>query len=142
MITDLLQPTVDQVCDEFGIPQTDLTELEEGIIGLPWLKIVAKKGKRVRVDQHWAKMTIGKGQIPVLLYKNGKSDWQVRMQVDIDSGRYATLTVVTISLVDFLCWFEERLTYEIQVEQFLIEEARQIAQNQTFIHSIKGITKQ
>lgn len=140
-VIKLLQPIVDKVYSEVGwqVPklQRNTMQSDDGgfdIAGLEWLALevkhhaVANKGKIESWWQQTVRQAHGgqdgdgwevvagrKTQVPVLIWRVDKGQWNVVVMVSIPiSTRVRVKVRSTVRIEDWLVWFEYRLRAEIQ----------------------------
>lgn len=125
-VRDLIQPIVDKVCAELGLDameiKRNLNQSREGghdLIGLSWIAIEVKRQEVLQLDKWWMQaeeqaMRISSSAIPVLIYKQNRQKWRVRMIGWLHGGDCGCKGLVDITVADFLTWFELRLRYELK----------------------------
>lgn len=125
-VRDLIQPIVDKVCAELGLDameiKRNLNQSREGghdLIGLSWIAIEVKRQEVLQLDKWWIQaeeqaMRISSSAIPVLIYKQNRQKWRVRMIGWLHGGDCGCKGLVDIGLPDFLAWFEARCRYEFR----------------------------
>lgn len=119
-----LQPIVDKVCAEAGVPsirvQRNLLQAHSGghdIHGLEWLAMEVKRQEKENVPGWW-RQTLRQclpTQTPVLVYRANHQPWAVRMRAGLRVGKRTVNCVVTTDLPTFLVYFEQRVRQELGV---------------------------
>jgi len=122
---DLLQPIVDKIYRHAGykeelIPtlQRNTLQSDKGgfdVVGLNWLALEIKHQETLHLDHWWVQCIEQSKSIrePVLMYKQNRVKWRVRMLGRLPIGDQFTQAVVDISLDHFLEYFESRVGYEV-----------------------------
>lgn len=122
-VITLLQPVVTEIYQSCGLErpilQRNHMQVDLGgydIVGLPWLAMEVKRHETLQVYQWW-QQTLASAkphQEPILIYRQNKQNWKVRMYGNIPCGsQRLTHVPVTISFEDFLVWFRLRTLEEI-----------------------------
>ena len=108
-IIKLLQPIIDRVYDDHRLPapqlQRNTLQAHKGgfdVVGIDSLAIEIKREERLNLSDWW-QQTIkqANGRTPVLIYRQNRQKWRVRMVGSIDF----VPMVVDVSMDDFLRWF-------------------------------------
>jgi len=116
----LLQPIVDEVCDELNEVRFELRRDQRqrfeakhyDLVGIPWLAIEVKRRENIGQINTWWRQTLAatrEGQTAVLMYRPNNTAWQVRMRVPILAGDTRILATVTVGFETFKVWFREKL---------------------------------
>ena len=122
----LLQPVVDGVCEEAGMPSFELVRDSRqryqkklyDIFGLPWFAFEIKRVENQSGIGGWwrqVREATKEGQIPVLMYRQNNRPWMVRTKVSIPvvKGGPAVRMTVTMTFDDWKVWFREFLRYRL-----------------------------
>lgn len=124
---DLLQPIVVNIYRNAGYPEEEIPCLQRNtlqsdkggfdVVGLTWIALEIKHQESLSLKQWWVQCIkqSKKGQTPVLMYKQNRVAWRVRMLGNLPVGDQSTSAVVDISLEDFLEYFEARVGYEVAI---------------------------
>jgi hypothetical protein len=118
----MLQPVVDEVCAEVGVPaprlqRTGTMQADGGgsdIAGLPWLAMEVKNCATLRVGDWWVQTLrqCGQHQTPALAYKVGRQ-WFVMCYTTMHAhGQQMTVPAI-VEWFDWLPWFRARLVQEL-----------------------------
>jgi hypothetical protein len=91
------------------------------LMGIDWLAIEVKRCEVLKVVAWWEQckrqaynpMTKAYDRTPVLLYRQNRQDWHVRMFGQISAGTKRLLCPVDITFEVFLSWLRLRLLQEI-----------------------------
>ncbi len=125
-VVDLLNPIIARVCAADVKLSRNLSQTQKGghdLVGLDWLAIEVKHQETLCLDQWWAQakrqaeahsLTTGKPAIPVLIWKQNRVKFKVRMPGQLVAGNLRVNTTVDIALPAFLLWFETMLKTEMQ----------------------------
>lgn len=120
-IVQLLQPIVDTVYAEFGIPKEKIPSIERNqnqswkggydLIGLDWLAPEIKHQENLQVNAWWeqCKKQAKENQEPTLFYKQNNVKWRVRMFGALPCGDLKITCPVEVSMESYLVYFEHRL---------------------------------
>jgi hypothetical protein len=124
----ILQPIVDKVTDECGQPRLVLRRnysqryeaKQYDVIGLPWVALEVKRVENLSGLGKWWRQVIsctGRGQVPVLIYRQNHGKWHVRTRVPVRAGGRVggvhVVCTVTMDLATWLVWLEQRLKVEL-----------------------------
>lgn len=138
----ILQPVVDEVCAEVGMPSFELIRdtrqrfeaKHYDVFGLPWMAFEVKYREDMSGIESWWKQTrdaCRPGQIPVMFYRRNHGRWRVRMRAPISvvkggwspgdgTGPEDTYhrpvrvsMTMDVRLSDWLVWFRVKLKYEL-----------------------------
>lgn len=85
------------------------------ITGLEWLALEVKHAELLRLPEWW-KQTLaqcGREQLPVLIYRQNRTPWRVRMFVHMHTGNELRCLPATVDMVEFLDWFRRRLNWQL-----------------------------
>jgi hypothetical protein len=121
-VIDLLQPIVDTAYHAAGLepPQLKRTSSMQAdgggcdVHGLPWLALEVKRQEAL-LPEAWYRQCVQQAtrdQLPVLIYRQSKHPWRVRLLVQIAVTN--TLVVADISIGDFLSYFAEVLALSLR----------------------------
>lgn len=129
-VVKMLQPVVDWVYGEHGIEapmlERNLMQSHKGghdIVGLDWLALEVKHHETLAVEQWWeqtkaqaekAGKAAGRMVEPVLLYKQNRTKWRVRLFGVLKAGRNEVRCPVEVSEEAFLVWFHHSLDHELR----------------------------
>lgn len=118
----LLQPIVDQVCEEAEMPRFELVRDSRqryekklyDIFGLPWFAFEIKRVENQSGIGTWwrqVKAATKDGQISVLMYRQNNRPWMIRTRLPIRvvKGGPAVRMTVTVTFVDWSVWFRQFL---------------------------------
>ncbi len=126
-VVKLLQPIIDRVYSEFGIEdipslQRNTLQSDKGgydLVGLDWIAIEVKHQEQFNINGWW-KQTVAqakKGQQPTLFYRKNFVAFNVVIMTYTDLGMGCGRIRSTVSLDDYLNYFERRLRHEIAKSQ-------------------------
>lgn len=134
-VIKLLQPIVDRAYKSypaFGAPprlQRNTLQSDFGgydVIGLEWLALEVKFQESLSINQWWkqTEKQAKEGQEPVLFYRQSYKPWVVmmRMEKTIVDRKFHCRSTITIQ--DFLIYFEHRLFRNLKVKAAFLEEFR------------------
>lgn len=116
-IVKLLQPVLDEVCDECEIEriliQRNTLQADKGgydLTGVGWMAPEVKMQETFSIGSWWRQtvMQVKAGQEPVLFYRKSRVKWRVRMKMYASLGERRFFTVADIAMDDFLVYFKER----------------------------------
>jgi hypothetical protein len=126
-VCKMLQPIVDKVYLERGL---DIPKLERNlmqsmkgghdIVGLDWMALEVKHCEVLSLNSWWeqARRQAAKRKVPILLYRKTRCAWWCmvngRIPIGFEGVGGWVKAPVTISLADFLVYFEKRMIYEIE----------------------------
>ena len=114
----LLQPIVDKVYTELGLPvpslERNLMQSMKGgydIIGVDWMALEIKHHETLHLDAWWEQTVrqAGNDKTPVLMYKKNRTSWSVILRVFVQSEQNKVRCPGIISIESFLVWFELQL---------------------------------
>lgn len=112
-IIKLLQPIINRVYDDARqyAPQLQRNTLQShtggfDIVGIETLAIEVKRAEKLLLSDWW-KQTVrqAKDKEPVLIYRQNRQKWRVRMLKEVDRVNM----IIDVSIDDFLTWFEAML---------------------------------
>jgi hypothetical protein len=128
-----LQQIVSRACFGVGMREViqikrNLNQTREGgcdIIGLDWCAIEVKRHENASGLKGWWRQALkqaeqkGKGVVPILLWRQNNSQWNVVIKVPIRVGdktsRTHVLATVEMDWQTFLVWFEQRVKWELKI---------------------------
>ena len=122
-IIKLLQPVVNDVYEKNGLEvpslERNLMQANKGghdIVGLEWLALEVKHQETLHITQWWeqAVRQAGENRIPVLLFKQSRSQWRVMLPSVLDAGDWFINVTAEIRLEDFLKWFKMFLSHKVR----------------------------
>jgi len=116
-VIKLLQPIIDRVYDGTRqyAPQLQRNTLQSDkggfdIVGIETLAIEVKRCETLNLSAWWQQTLSQAGnREPVLIYRQSRKPWRVRMAKDIDN----LTMLVDVSIDDFLRWFEVFLKNQV-----------------------------
>jgi hypothetical protein len=116
-VIKLLQPIIDRVYDDARqyAPQLQRNTLQSDkggfdIVGIETLAIEVKRCETLNLSDWWQQTLKQAGnREPVLIYRQSRKPWRVRMAKDIDN----LTMLVDVSIDDFLRWFEVFLKNQV-----------------------------
>lgn len=121
-VVKLLQPVVTKVCSELGISdlklERNLMQSIKGgydITGIDSLALEVKHQETLAVDAWWNQCLrqAGDNRLPVLLYKQNRQRFKVRVIGFLAAGSIRVKAPVDITLDVFLIYFEHWLRSEL-----------------------------
>lgn len=135
-IIGMLQPMVDEVCEECGVvrfelrrnPSQRFAPKQYDVIGLPWIALEVKRVENLGGLGSWWKQTLnatGPGQVPVLVYRPNNRPWKARLNVPVSvvKGEFVNGTgftpavnvrmTIDINWHSFTVWFKVKLRTEL-----------------------------
>ena len=120
-----LQPVVTKVYLEFGkeppaLERNLMQSMKGGydLVGLEWLALEIKHQEVLKVDDWWSQAVhqAGESRIPVLMYKQNRVKWRVKLLGLIPAGEKRIKCPCDIDLATFLLWLEYRIRSELTQE--------------------------
>lgn len=129
-VVKMLQPVVDWVYREHGMEapmlERNLMQSHKGghdIVGLDWLALEVKHHETLAVEQWWqqakdqaakAEKVTGRKVEPVLIYKQNRTKWRVRLFGVLRAGGNDVRCPVEVSDEAFLVWFHHSLDQQLK----------------------------
>ena len=140
-IIKLLQPIVDEVCQEEGKVRIELIKdtrqryekKRYDIFGMPWMALEIKRVENQSGISEWWRQVCRAthaGQTSVLAYRQNHRQWKIRMRVpvsvvkggwdiaQVDGGVYRqpvrVFMTVDVTWDQFIIWFKTKLKYELR----------------------------
>lgn len=91
------------------------------LIGIPGMAVEIKRQAVLRVETWWkqavSQAELQGGQVPVLLYRQDRKQWQARIYAKLPIDREEALTMpVDLSIKEFSEWAVEYLVKRLQAE--------------------------
>ena len=125
-VINLLQPVVNRVYSSVGLEpprlERNLTQARNGgydVVGLEWLALEIKRQEILSVSKWWEQSLkqAKPHQVPVLLFRQNRTKWRVKMFIRIPVGREGAggwhRTPAILEIKEFLTYFEKRVFHEI-----------------------------
>jgi hypothetical protein len=125
----VLQPVVTKVYEERGLEvpklERNLMQTMKGghdIVGLDWLALEIKFQETLHINAWWSQTLrqAGETRVPVLMYKQSRVKWRVMLVGSLMIGPNGVggrvRAPVDITLEDFLCYFERRIIWELDLK--------------------------
>jgi len=121
-IIDLLQPIVNAAYTAVNkqppqLKRTSSMQADGGgcdVHGLDWLAMEVKRCETLHVEVWWQQCVsqAKPGQLPVLVYRQNKRQWRVRLYVALSVPRICVLAELSID--DFLVYFARALSLSLR----------------------------
>jgi hypothetical protein len=121
-IIDVLQPIVDVAYQAAGkqppqLKRTSSMQSDGGgcdVHGLDWLAMEVKRCETLHVEMWWQQCVsqARPGQLPVLVYRQNKRQWRVRLYVELAVLNICVLA--DLSIADFLAYFARALSLSLR----------------------------
>lgn len=120
-VIKLLQPIINRVYDDARqyAPQLQRNTLQAhkggfDILGIDNLAIEVKRAEKLNLSDWWQQTTRqAKDKEPVLIYRQNRQKWRVRMLKDVDR----VSMIIDISVEDFLTWLECFLRHQLAIPE-------------------------
>lgn len=121
-VIQLLQPVVNMVYSAFGeeVPRLQRNSLQSDgggsdIHGLDWMALEVKLHKDASINAWWAQTVrqAGNRRTPILFYRTDRQPWRVCMLGMLGTPSAGRTCRVTVSVEDFLAWFQIKLSQEL-----------------------------
>ena len=118
----VLQPIVDKVYREMGIEppalERNLMQSMKGghdVVGLDWMALEIKHQETLHIEDWWSQAVwqAGDDKIPILMYKQNRALWSVRLLVRLKTPHNNVVCPGIITLDAFLVWFELHLRQQL-----------------------------
>lgn len=123
-IKNILQSSIDKVYESYPTaikPTMERNQMQSAvggydIVGVDWLAPEIKHCEQLAINTWWAQTVrqAKPNQMPVLIYKVSRKGWHVVTNVCLPVGNDFHIVRSTMSLDDFLAYFEARLLHDIR----------------------------